>query len=86
MTPFVVMVMSGIAGMFEYGSCGRLVFSFVKTDLNWLLRISALSLLSDSTLLSFIKVGIPTVSTLRLFMYDQNRFGESEQMDDIYLL
>ena len=34
--------------MFEYGSLGKLVFSFVKTDLNWLLRISALSLLSDS--------------------------------------
>ena len=30
-TPFVVMVMSGIAGTFEYGSFGKLVFSFVKT-------------------------------------------------------
>ena len=30
----VVMVMSGIAGMFEYGSFGKFVFSFVKTDLN----------------------------------------------------
>ena len=36
-TPFVVVVMSGIAGMFEYGSFGKLVFYFVKTDLNWLL-------------------------------------------------
>ena len=40
-TPFAVMVMSGIAGTFEYGSLGKLVFSFVKTDLNWSLRISA---------------------------------------------
>ena len=48
MTPFVVMVMSGIAGMFECGSFEKLVFSFAKTDWNWSLRISALSLLSDS--------------------------------------
>ena len=47
-TPFVVMVMSGIAGSFEYGSFGKLMFSIVKTDLNWSLRISDLSLLSDS--------------------------------------
>ena len=40
-TPFVVMVMSGIADMLEYGSFGKLVYSFVKTDLNWLLGISA---------------------------------------------
>ena len=33
-TPFVVMVISGIAGMFEYSSFRKLVFSFVKTDLN----------------------------------------------------
>ena len=36
-----MMVMSGIVGMFEYGSFGKLVFSFVKTDLNWSLRILA---------------------------------------------
>ena len=40
-TPFVVMVMSCIAGMFEYGSFGKLVFAFLKTDFNWSLRISA---------------------------------------------
>ena len=47
-TPFVVMVMSGMVSLFEYDSFGKLVFSFMKTDLNWSLRISALSLLSDS--------------------------------------
>ena len=57
-TPFVVMVMSGMAGTFEYGSFGKLVFSFVKTDLNWSLRISALSLLSDSVWWSLDRVGI----------------------------
>ena len=65
-TPFVVMVMSGIAGTFEYGSFVKLVFSFVKTDLNWSLRISALSLLSDSVWWSLVRVGIPIVSTFRL--------------------
>ena len=60
-TPFVVMVMSGIAGMFEYGSFGKLVFSFVKTNLNWSLRISALSLLSNYVWWSLVKVGIPIV-------------------------
>ena len=34
------MMMSGMAGMFVFGSCGKLVFSLVKTDLNWLFRIS----------------------------------------------
>ena len=48
-----MMMMSGMAGMFVLGSCGRLVFSLVKTDLNWLFRISAFSLLSDSSLLFF---------------------------------
>ena len=38
-TPFVVTIMSGIAGMFEYGSFGKLAFSFVTTDLNWSLRL-----------------------------------------------
>ena len=33
-TPIVVMVMSVIARMVEYGSFGKLVFSFVKNDLN----------------------------------------------------
>ena len=47
-TPFVVMVMSGMVSLFEYDSFGKFVFSFMKTDLNWSLRISALSLLSDS--------------------------------------
>ena len=46
------MMMSGMAGMFVFGSCGRSVFSLVKTDLNWLFRISAFSLLCDSSLLS----------------------------------
>ena len=63
-TPFVVMVMSGIVVTFEYSSFGKLVFSVVKTDLNWSLSISALSLLSDSVWLSL--VSIPIVSTFRL--------------------
>ena len=67
-TPFAVMVMSGIAGTFEYGSLGMLVFSFVKTDLNWSLRISALRLLSDSVWWSLVRVGIPMVSTFKLLM------------------
>ena len=44
------------------------MFSFVKTDLNWSLRISALSLFSDSVLWSLVRVGIPIVSTFRLLM------------------
>ena len=67
-TPCVVMVMSGIAGTFEYGSFGKLAFYFVKTDLNWSLRISALSLLSDSVWWSLVRVGIPIVSTFRRLM------------------
>ena len=62
------MMMSGMAGMFVFGSCGKLVFSLVKTDLNWLFRISAFSLLSDSSLLSLVRVGIPIVSIFRLLM------------------
>ena len=80
-TPFVVMVMSGIAGTFEYASFGKLVFSFVKTDLNWSLRISALSLLSDSVCWSLVRVGILIVCTFR-----QNRFAESEQINAMYRL
>ena len=57
-----------MAGMFVFGSCGRLVFSLVKTDLNWLFRISAFSLLSDSSLLSLVRVGIPILSTFKLLM------------------
>ena len=57
------MIMSGMAGMFVFGSCGRLVFSLVKTDLNWLLRISAFSLLSDSSLLSLVRVVCVCVRT-----------------------
>ena len=67
-TPFAVMVMSGIAGTFEYGSFGKLVFFCVITDLNWSLRISALSLLSDSVWWSLVRVGIPIVSTFRLLI------------------
>ena len=63
-----MMVMSGIAGMFVYGSFGKCVFSFVKTDLNWSLRILALSLLSDSVWWSLVRVGVPIVSTFRLLM------------------
>ena len=62
------MVMSGIAGMFEYGSFGIFLFSFVKTDLNWSLRISSLSLLSDSVWWSLVRVDIPVVSTFKLLM------------------
>ena len=61
------MMMSGMAGMFVFGSCGRWVFSLVKTDLNWLLRISAFSLF-DSSLLSLVRVGIQILSTFRLLM------------------
>ena len=49
-------ITSGIAGTLEYGSFGKLVFSFVNTDLNWSLRISALSLLSDSVWWSLVRV------------------------------
>ena len=62
------MMISGMAGMFVFGSCGRWVFLPVKTDLNWLLRFSAFSLLSDSSLLSLVRVGIPIVSTFRFLM------------------
>ena len=58
----------------------------MKTDLNWLFSISAFNLLSDSSLLLLFNVGIPILSTFRLLMYDQNLFGESEQMDEMYLL
>ena len=58
----------------------------MKTDLNWLFSISAFNVLSDSNLLSLFSVGIPILSTFRLLMYDQNLFGESEQMDEMYLL
>ena len=44
------MMMSGMAGMFVFSSCGRLMFSSVKTDLNWLLRFSVFTLLSYSSL------------------------------------
>ena len=67
-TPFAVMVMSGIAGTFEYDSLGKLVFSFVNTDLNWSLRISALRLLSDSVWWSLVRVGIPMVSSFKFLM------------------
>ena len=33
------------------------MFSFVKTELNWSLKISALSLLSDSGWWSLVRVG-----------------------------
>ena len=62
---WVVMVMSG-----SWYVClsmvlfGKFVFSLVKTDLNWLLRISALSLLSDSFWWSLVRVGIPIVDLL----------------------
>ena len=56
-----------------------MVFSFVKTDLNWLVRISALSVLSDFVWWSFVRVGIPTVSIFRLLMQHINRVVESEQ-------
>ena len=42
--------------MLEDGSFGKFVFSFVKTDFNWLFKISVLSLLSDSVLWSFVRV------------------------------
>ena len=80
------MMMFGLTGMFVFGPCGRMVFSLVKTDLNWLFRISAFSLLSDSSLLSLVRVGIPIVSTFKLLMWDQSRLCESEQIDEIYLL
>ena len=48
--------------------------------------IEALSLMSDSVWWSLVRVGIAIVSTFRLFIYDQNRFAESEQIDTIYLL
>ena len=67
-TPCVVTVMSDIADMFEYGSFGKFVFSFVKIDLNWSLRISALSLLSDCICWSLVRVGIPIVSTCRVLV------------------
>ena len=56
------------AGMLEYVFFGKLVFSFVKTYLNWSLGISALSLLSDSVWWSLVRAGIPVVSTFRLLM------------------
>ena len=55
----------------------------MNTDLNWLLSISAFNLLSDSSLLLLFNVGMPILSTFRLLMYDQNLFGESEQMDEM---
>ena len=58
----------------------------MKTDLNWLFSISVFNLLSDSSLLLLFNVGIQILSTFRLLMYDQNLFGESEQMDEMYLL
>ena len=58
----------------------------MKTNLNWLFSISAFNLLSDSSLLLLFNVGILILSTCRLLMYDQNLFGESEQMDKMYLL
>ena len=72
--------------MFVLGSCGKRTFSCVKTDLNWLFSISAFNLLSDSSLLLLFNVGIPILSTFRLLMYDENLFGESEQMDEMHLL
>ena len=44
------------------------MFSFVNTDLNWSLRISALRLLSDSVWWSLVRVGIPMVSTFKFLM------------------
>ena len=58
-------------------------FSCVNTDMIWLLSISAFNLLSDSSLLLLFNVGMPILSTFRLLMYDQNLFGESEQMDEM---
>ena len=46
----------------------KLVFYCVKTDLNWLLMILALSLLFDSVWWSLVRVGIPIVSTFRILM------------------
>jgi len=51
------------------------VSSFVKTDLNWSLGISALNLLSDSVWWSLLSDGIRIVSTFRLLMSDQNRLN-----------
>jgi len=62
------MLMSGIVDMFEYGYFGKLMFIFVKTDLNRLLKISALSLLSHSVWWSLVRVGIPIMSTCWLLM------------------
>ena len=67
-TPFVVMVMSAIACMLEYGSFGKLVFSFVKNDLNWSLRIFGFKFVVDSVWWSLLRVGIPIVSAFRLLM------------------
>ena len=55
----------------------------MNTDLNWLLSISAFNLLYDASLLLLFNVGMPILSTFRLLMYDQNLFGESEQMDEM---
>ena len=65
------------------GYCGKWTFSCVKTALNWRLSIYIFNMLSDSSLLFLFNVGMPILSTCRLLMYDQNVFGESEQMDEM---
>ena len=63
----------GNFGMFDMSS-------FVNTDLNWSLSISAFFVLSEVSipLLSF-KVGIPVESLRRFLTKDQNCFLEAKQ-------
>ena len=58
----------------------------MKTDLNWMLSISAFNMLSDSSLLLLINVGMPIILTFRLLAFEQNSLGESEKMDEMLLL
>ena len=73
LAPSVVMMMSGIGYnnvMSVLGYCGKRMFYCVKTDLTWLLTITALDLLSESNFLSLINVGI---SKLYIFFIDKQK-------------
>ena len=64
-------------GMLEYneGSITGMVISLVNTEVNWLLRVFALSRSFVIGLSSTLRVGMPMFSRLFALMNDENRFG-----------
>ena len=85
--PFVPMSRGGMLEYNEGSITGMGYLLLVNTEVNWLLRVFALSR-SSVIGLSFnftIRVGMPMFSRLFALMNDQNRFGFVFRLSPIWL-